>query len=79
LLTCSQFSVATALAVLKIIDLESGREQIPDDDVAKIKELLEAAGVIFAGENDDGPSVLLKKDCGLAAIPIDQFNASNDE
>jgi hypothetical protein len=79
LLKCSQFSVATALAVLKIIDLENGREQIPNDDVAKIEELLEAADGIFMGENDDGPSVRLKKGCGRTTIPIDQLNASNDD
>jgi hypothetical protein len=74
LLKCSQFSIATALAVLKILNLQNGREQIPDDDVAKINELLEIAGVLFVCEQDDGLTVRVK-DSAEPSILIDQLNA----
>lgn len=49
LLNCSQFTVAEAagLDVREIVDLEAGRARLADDDLAKVKQALEAAGVEF--------------------------------
>jgi transcriptional regulator with XRE-family HTH domain len=41
--------------------LESGRHKPSDDIIDSIQHALEAAGVIFAEENGDGPGVRLRK------------------
>jgi transcriptional regulator with XRE-family HTH domain len=47
-----------------VVDFEKGRRTPMANNLAAIRSALEAAGVIFVGDNGEGPGVRFKKGAG---------------
>jgi transcriptional regulator with XRE-family HTH domain len=65
LLGWSQLRLALAadLALLAVVEFEAGGPTAPDV-ISAIRAALEAAGVLFIGQNGEGPGVTLRKSAG---------------
>ena len=58
----AQLAEASKIATKTIANFELGKRQPHDRTLDDLRDALEAAGVIFVAENDDGPGVRLRKE-----------------
>ena len=56
-----QLAEAAGFGLSSVVDFEKDRRRVSSAAVARIKNALESAGVIFLPENGNGPGVALKK------------------
>jgi DNA-binding transcriptional regulator YiaG len=63
LLNMSQTSLAKSamLGLSTVVDFEKSRRRVSEVAVQAIRTALEARGIIFLGENGEGPGVRLRK------------------
>jgi transcriptional regulator with XRE-family HTH domain len=78
-LSQSALSVAASVGLSTLRNFEAGRSMPVANNLAAIRRALEAAGVIFVGENGQGPGVRLRIRVDDQGMRPADLNASNDD
>jgi len=78
-LSQSALAEAASVGLSTLRNFESGRSYPVANNLAAIRRALESAGVIFIGENGQGPGVRLRKNADDHGIHPEDLNASNDD
>jgi len=59
--TQPQLAEAAGFGLSSVVDFEKDRRRVSSTAIGRIREALEAAGVVFLPENGNGPGVALRK------------------